>query len=211
MKTYLTPITSVVVHESGWYRLGPVEVTCVPLVDADTFLFARLDTRRATVAAAALGARLVSRDTIRRLTKEALSLGTCIDPVILPDAEMRRLDPPQPGELVKAYETRIRRNMASFEWAKTHDLECWKRLEALNWNRSVVTGNVGKWLSAGAPPGRCYLMGWWDKKAGRFIQPGTDSGPGPHAGGIITAAGVEVPGQHDYATLTVLERDVVAK
>ena len=45
------------------------------------------------------------------------------------------------------------------------------------------------------------------KKAGKFIQSGTDSGPGPHAGGTLVN-GVENPGQHDYMTLTMLERDV---
>ena len=207
MKTYFTSIDSAIVHESGWARVGDVEVTCVPLIDAETALFARLDTRRAEVVATGLGARLVSRATIRAVTQAALANGTCIEPVLLPNADLRKANPRQSGESSQMYETRIRRDMASFEWAKIHDLECWRRLEAAKWDRQSITANVGKWLQAGAPPGRCYLMGWWQAQLGKFIQAGTDSGPGPHAGGAIVN-GVEHPGQHDYGTLALLERDV---
>lgn len=205
--TYFTPVESCVLHESGWARVGPVEVTCVPVVDGETALFARVDTRRGGLVAERLGARLISRRTAYAVIKESLALGTCIRPVFLPDPKLMTVPRRALGETETAYQTRIRVPMASREWAEIHDLECWHRLESLPvpWDRRSITGNVGKWIQAGAPPGRCYLVGW--SLDGRMVQAGTDSGPGPHAGGIVTAAGVEIPGQHDYGTLLMLERD----
>lgn len=212
MKTYLTPVDAVRVHESGWFRIHRpggrvIEVTCVPVIDVETALFARLDTRRATLAAKLFGARLVSRQTIRETTAIAIARGSCIEPVFLPNAKLMAIPPRLLGEPELTYQSRIRREMASLEWAKIHDLECWRRLEAARWDRESITANVGKLLQDGAPEGRCYIMGWWVDD--HFVQAGTDSGPGPHAGGMIAANGTEIPGQHDYGTLTVFERDVL--
>ncbi len=149
-------------------------------VDTRRKLFARLDYAEAHQVADRLGASIVSRET---LEKVRLAAAAILEPYTLPADSL----------------------MASLERCLQHDREVWERIDALGLPVDALILGMGKHHIAGAPPGRCYLMGWWT----RFLERYTSSRRGPgwvQQGAAPGSPGPHGAGQRDYATTTILER-----
>lgn len=197
---YQTRPQDCVLHESGLVRFNDRElITAVPFHDRETGLAARLNYATWKEACLLLGLLPITYGDVTRLA-EMVDAGTalCIEPVILPDVEQIAAMPAQrPSETDRDYQIRIRDDMSSLAWAQRHDLKCWSRIEeagGVDWrNNPIPVMNFGKWFIDGAPAGRAYLRGWWQRKKRAFIQPGATMGPGPHS-----ATGV-----CDYGTLAL--------
>lgn len=143
-------------------------------------LFARFDYDEASEVARANGATLVRSETLDRVLANAAAI---LEPYTLPYDAL----------------------MASLVRCKMHDLEVWRRIVALGLPDDALILGMGKHHIAGAPPGRCYLKGWFTRYLERYtrtrrgagwVQQGAEPGtPGPHAST-----------QRDYATTTIIER-----
>lgn len=181
-----TRIEDAAVFGGRWVRVGDVEVTALPLVDTARSLpngmplFARLTYSDALRVADRMGARLVSRETLEAMCRQAT---TILEPFTLPADAL----------------------MSTVERSEKHDAEMWRRLDALQDDEDHLVLGVGKHFIAGAPSGRAYLMGWWTEHLERYgarrgagwVQQGAAPGtPGPHS----------ADGVRDYGTTTVLER-----
>lgn len=131
------------VHESGWIRIGDVEVTALPLVDlSHPGMFARLTYRDANEVAKREGAQLLDKSLVDLVWMK----GTQLRPVILkPTVEM-----------------------ASLAWCREHDAKVWAQLTG--WDEKTPVANAGKDWLRGAKPGRAMNYGWLQSD-GKAIQP----------------------------------------
>lgn len=169
---------------AGWTRVGSVWMTRLPLLDTASDTFAELTYALALSAAAAFGARLPSRSDIIALNIAALRL----HPRPLPTVGMVH------GWSETQIDAYRNANMGGLEWSRLHTGMVRDQLAVAAWDGRCPVANAGKHWIAGAPPGRAYLMGWWE--GGAFIQNGTTAGQGPHN-----------DQHHDYGTTTMLVRD----
>lgn len=188
---YKTPRASTVVHSSGWGALPSGRIiTRLPLIDAATNLFARNDYRTLLEVAEREGARIISPAAIAELHAAGLELKPCFLPT---GAMVAKMPPRGPNETEIAYQTRIRLDMGTAEWAEIHDRCVWEQLNK-RWGGESLVANAGKHWAFGAPKGRSYLMGWWLN--GKFVQPHPMAGSqGPH------------DDRHaDYGTTSMLEK-----
>jgi hypothetical protein len=174
-----------VVECSGWLPWGPYYVTAEPLRDAQTGGYAHLSYRVALEAAAALDARLPTREEVLALFDVALVL----QPVILPDNDMIRSAGGASAIGVVAQHLRDTQ-MTGLEWARIHDTRVREQLDALGWASARIVANAGKHWIAPCPPGRGRLCGW--KMGSTLIQAGT------------VEYGQHNDEHHDYATTTIL-------
>ncbi len=149
---YRTPPGDAVLHPSGWARVGGVEVTCMPMLDRLTGLFARLSYAELEEVAEREGGRLVSMDTLL----DVWDVGVRLVPVTL---------------VARQDDTRHMRGRA---FCERHDAAVRAQLEALGWDGHSPVANVGKQWIRGASAGKARNGGWF-KKDGIAIQPG---GPG---------------------------------
>jgi peptidoglycan hydrolase-like protein with peptidoglycan-binding domain len=148
---YRTPPADAVLHPSGWARVGDVEVTCLPMLDALTGLFARLSYAELEAVAVRHGARLVTMDTLLDVWHAGLRLS----PVTL---------------VARQDDTRHMRGRA---FCERHDVAVREQLARAGWTAGPVA-NVGKQWIRGASPGKARNGGWFGAN-GVAIQPG---GPG---------------------------------
>ena len=191
MNQYITPPEAA--DCIAWIQEGDWWYSIEPIYDASTGLYARFTYEGASAAARYLHAELPTRDDIIALRR----VGFPLSPVMLPDADMLRsvgLPPHSPESQINAYRTE---HMGSIEWARIHDERVRAALVSGGWDGQQRVANAGKHWIAGAPPGRAYLMGWWDGTG--WIQSGlsalTPGSPGPHDSQ-----------HHDYGTTTILKR-----
>ena len=174
----------------GWWTFGDALIAL--LWDTSTGLAARLTYQGALDAAEALGGTLASRDDVVRLQAEGLAL----TPVTLPDARLCSdagvpFDWTHHAVEVEAF---LCANMGGLAWAQYHDDRVREQLAALGWQSGRALAGWGKHWIDGAPPGRAYLMGWWDGR--RWIQaPSPIGSQGPHD-----------RGHHDYGTTVLVVR-----
>jgi hypothetical protein len=159
-ETYSTPPESAIVPPTGWARLGELQYTTLPLLDARTDLFARLSYRDALESARLLGARLPTVDELERIWLEGFRITPC--PLVKDEADLSR--------------------MRSIAYARKHDRCVWKQLDSQGWDQKLPVANAGKWWTAGAPAGRAWLYGWWypQHDGSTLIVQNRPQGPGPH-------------------------------
>jgi hypothetical protein len=163
---YRSKIAAAFVRDGLWLPFpGRREIVAVPVHDQETGTSGQWSARDALEVARALGGALPTFDDVTALDR----IGFRIDPVTLPDAKLRRDDPRLEGETSKAYEIRIRRNMASLEWLRWHDALCWRALAG--WDRTKPVANFGKLWIGPTPKGAGKIRGWRDRN-GTWIQQG---------------------------------------
>jgi lysozyme family protein len=188
MTILVTRIEDCAVLSGRWVRVGNVEVTALPLVDTAHStpggqpLFARLNYTEALQVADRMGARLVSRETLEAMRLQA---STIFEPFTLPADD----------------------EMSSIERCTQHDVEMWRRLDALQDDEDELVLGIGKHLVSGAPPGRAYLMGWWTRYLERSTRTRRGAGWVQQGAAPGTAGPHSATGVRDYATTTILERD----
>lgn len=146
---YETPPEAAIIHPCGWVDWTlpngrVIKVTCLPLLDVRTGLFARLRYRFAAIVAKREGAQLMSEE----IADDLAARGFRLKPCILPPTSA----------------------MASKEWAEKHDACVKAQLE--RWDGRSATANIGKHWLRGAAPGRALNYGWHDSAApnGRMWQ-----------------------------------------
>jgi len=156
---YISRPDSCDVHPAGWLALpSGVQITCMPLVDRETSLYARLSPVQAAAWCAARGMRLPSAQELDQLHVRALH----IDPVTLPTMDMLRAAG-VPTNNQAAIDSYRNAHMRSKAWCEAHDEEVSKRLARAKWNLQPCA-NCGKhWTTAGG------IYGWW-QSTGRRIQ-----------------------------------------
>jgi len=164
-------------------------VTRLPLCDERyEGRLAHLTYADAVAVARRLEAVLVTREQVHQVLRGTAYV---LPPVILPTREMLAAMPPRGlDETERAYQTRIREDMGSDDWAQIHDGRVFARLATMNWDGVSLVANAGKHWVRGAAPGRARICGWWD--GAKMIQLGIrDNHHAAH---------------YDYATTTVLMR-----
>ena len=147
------------IHPAGWLALpSGVQITCMPLVDRETSLYARLSPVQAAAWCSARGMRLPTAQELDDLHMRALH----IDPVTLPTMDMLRAAGVVTNNQA-AIDSYRNAHMRSRAWCEAHDEEVADRLAAVQWNNQPVA-NAGKhWTTAGG------IYGWW-QSTGRRIQ-----------------------------------------
>ena len=146
---------------------GSFRVSLLPLRDRRTGLSAQLTARAAIVATSTLGGRLPTFGEVSAIDR----VGYRLAPVVLPDLEQRAAVPRRKGEDSKAYERRVRRDMASFAWLERHDLRVLEQFRKSAWNGTDPVANFGKLWIGPTPPGTGKIRGWSDGRGG-WIQRG---------------------------------------
>lgn len=208
MKQFRTSVEEAKEYHSTRLRVGNKMVTRIPVVHEGMTvtldngvarpMVARMSYKDCLTWGRKHGASLVSAQTIIRLDQMARESGLCLVPCTQPDQEMKaKWYPRRPGETDKAYAKRVYSDMQSLEWAAYHDKKVWEAIEAASWDGFSPLSNFTKLHRNGAPPGRCYIMGW-STSPGHFIQPQSEEGSqGPHN-----------DGQFDYGTGAMFEWDI---
>jgi hypothetical protein len=173
-----------------WTLVGDWLWTTEPLYDEKTQLYAHLTYAGALAVAARLGAQLPNRADIIELRDTGFQLA----PVTLPDRDMIRAAGLSSREAIDRYRNV---HMCSLEWAKIHDDRVRAALATGNWDGVQRVSGAGKHWTAAPPPGRSFLMGWWNGT--KWIQDGTSElvpgSQGPHDAY-----------HHDYATTTIVKK-----
>lgn len=150
-----------------------VAVSSRPLMTASGLGFMHPNYREAMLLAAQQRASIISADSLRRMALDPMVKK--LDPVILPDADMRAANPRRVGETSKQYETRIRVPMNSLEWRSIHD----RRVLTQMTDDFAAYLNAGKHPITGAPKARYHLMGWYNPVTRQWVQDAS-VGLGPH-------------------------------
>lgn len=149
-----------------------VTVSARPLMTERGLGFVHPTYRDAMLLAAQHHASIISSASLRRMALDPTVKK--LDPVILPDADMRADNPRRVGETIKQYETRIRAPMNSTEWRALHDT----RVLAQMTDDFAAYLNAGKHPITGAPRYRYHLMGWYNPITRQWIQEASrDLGP----------------------------------
>lgn len=179
--TYSTPPSEAALTDPGWVSFNGVEITAVPLTDRRTGLFARLKHRDALAVAASMGAELLEE-------KDFIALHAAAQ-----RGEILELVP-----VTLVHSAADGQHMASLDFAKRHDAEVHKQLDAKHWDGQSPVSNIGKyWLKDGANFGWYSPMGTSRDSAGnKIIQ-------------SIGHAHVDASGQNnhiDYSQVTMLKR-----
>lgn len=169
-----TPPDRCAVHVHGWLEYEPTSelVTCVPLIDTETNLFARPSYAGLLQVAERLGAELLTTthvDSIHRL-------GTKLTPPLQPDQDLRNeaasskalgLQRRQ-GEPSDAWLQRLRdRGMGSARWALQLDRAIWTQLGDQGWQGGSLVSNGWKdWVQVpGLSASKSANYGLFDPRA----------------------------------------------
>ena len=182
MSAYVSKPEHVELHSSGWLLLpSGAQITCMPVVDRSTGLYARLSPVTAEQWALSHGMRLPTATELDELHARALYVA----PVTMPTADQLRA-----GGIVASNQAAVdsyrNAHMRSRAWCESHDEEVADRLAAKAWSGQPVS-NAGKHWTAGGG-----IYGWW-LETGKKIQGLSHA----HKGSAHT----------DYATTTHVVRD----
>lgn len=151
MSAYVSNLDHVELHPSGWLLLpSGAQITCMPLVDRSTGLYARLSPITAEQWAASHGVRLPTTEELDQLHARSLHIA----PVTMPSGAQLA----EAG--ISARDTRAidafrNAHMRSLEWCRLHDDIVAERLAAEHWSGQPVS-NAGKHWTAGGG-----IYGWW--------------------------------------------------
>ena len=148
-------------HSAGWLVLpSGGAISRLPIVDADTKLFARLSPVAADAWARSKGWRLPSVDEYDGLHSSALFIAPCTMPSMAQLAAAGVA-----ANNVKAVDAFRNANMRSLTWCQEHDAAVWDRLKARGWCAEPVS-NAGKhWANGGA------IYGWWRADGSKIQSP----------------------------------------
>lgn len=185
-------------RSAGWGRLreGGLWHSTLPLIDiCSKGLLASMPLPDIEEVLHGWGARLPTRLELR----ERDTMGFFIPPIILPDAEQLAKMPRAPGETEVAYQTRIRRDMGSIEWAERLANKFRAELVKRKWDGAKPVGGGIKSQyrddEDSPPKGREYLEGYDPDGAGP--KPPIQAGAVPHS------PGPHDDHQEDYGTAPV--------